>query len=175
MIQFELLLMRHAQAEEWAQGGDAERILTPPGRKTAATVGRALKMMGLDFQAAVVSPFRRARETAGLVMSELWFEEDWPTDTMLTPSAPPSETVSTLVAYASRLQGPAPRLFAVGHNPNITSTLGQFLWNDPRVYFNVAPADVAHLWVESGYEGTRAAVLGFYPARMLERLTGEDD
>lgn len=172
MSQFELLLMRHAEAEEWAAGGDAERVLTPHGRQSAAMMGRAMKAMGLDFQGAVISPFRRACETAGIVMSELWFEEDWPTDTLLTPGAPPDQTVTTLVAYAQALDGPSPRLFAVGHNPNITAVLGQLVWNDPRVYFNVAPADVAHLWVEAGAHGVRAAVLGFYPARMLARLAG---
>ena len=170
MSTFELLLMRHAQAEDHAAGGDAERALSPEGRATAAMMGQAMKAMGLDFGAAVVSPFRRARETAGLVMAELWFEADYPTDTMLTPSAPPAETIATLVAHARALGGQTPRLFAVGHNPNITATLGQLVAGDPGVYFNVAPGDLAHLWCDMTRSRLHAAVLGYYPARMLQHL-----
>lgn len=167
---FELLFMRHAQAEDRADGGDSERALTAEGRATAARMGRALKAMGLDFQGAVASPFRRARETAGLVMAEVWFEEEWPTDAMLTPSAPPSETINTLVAHARAIHGPTPRLLAVGHNPNITSVLGQLVVRDPGVHFSVAPGDLAHLWCETVGDDVRGAVLGFYPSKMLQRL-----
>lgn len=170
MASFELLLMRHAQAEDYAAGGDSERALTAQGRETAAMMGRALKAMGLNFDGAVVSPFRRACETAGLVMAELWFEEEWPTDATLTPGAPPDETIETLVAHAQNLSNSAPRLLAVGHNPSITATLGQLVVGDPGVYFSVAPGDVAHLWVDQTPAGARAAVLGFYPSKQLARL-----
>ena len=39
----ELLVMRHGEAEEWADGGDAQRPLTARGRTMAVRAGAMLQ------------------------------------------------------------------------------------------------------------------------------------
>ena len=173
---FELLLMRHGQAEDYGTHGDADRALTPHGEETARLVGETLARLGLDWNAAVSSPFRRAEQTLKLVLEANGLVgEAPPTDAMFVPGAAPTETIATLVAFArSCREGAAiPRVLAVGHNPNITATLGMLVVGDPGVHFSVATADVAHLWVDLAQQPPRAAVLGFYPSKALRELAGQ--
>ena len=163
-MSFELLLMRHGQAEDWATDGDSARQLTDFGQETARLVGDALRKMELAWTDVVASPFERAQQTATLVTGAAPAH----TDSMLTPGAPPEETIATLYAHGEALSGD--RLLAVGHNPNITTVLGQLVFGSYGVYFSVAPGDVAHLWIDGPQQNPRAAVLGYYPAKRLRLL-----
>ena len=58
-----LILMRHAQAEPSATGGDAARVLSTTGRHEADLMGRALAERGLKPDLALVSTAARTRQT----------------------------------------------------------------------------------------------------------------
>ena len=170
---FELLLMRHGLAEDYAEGGDAQRPLTPAGTEQVAHVGRALRRLDLAPDGALCSPLLRARQTLAAVLqgAECSLEAQ-PTEGHLIPSADPAATIVALAGYAAALSSPRtiPRLLAVGHNPSVTATLGQLVCDDPGVHFSVAPGDVAHLHIEPRPVGVRAFLLGFFPAAAIERL-----
>ncbi len=57
-----LWLLRHAEAADGTP--DAERPLTPRGMRDADTAGQALARLGVQLDACLTSPKRRARQTA---------------------------------------------------------------------------------------------------------------
>lgn len=170
---FELLLMRHGLAADYAEGGDAQRPLTPVGIEQVAGMGRALHRLDLAPDGALCSPLLRARQTLAAVLQGAQCSlEEHPTEGHLIPSSDPTATIAALVGYVAALSSPraVPRLLAVGHNPSVTATLGQLVCDDPGVHFSVAPGDVAHLHIEPRPVGVRAFVLGFFPAAAIVRL-----
>lgn len=67
-----LWLLRHADAADALDGqDDADRPLTDKGRRQSQAVGRALRRMGVAFDACVASPRLRALDTAKLVCEPL--------------------------------------------------------------------------------------------------------
>ena len=62
-------MLRHADAEDGSP--DAERPLSPKGRRQAEAAGRALAAMGVELDACVTSPKVRARDTAELACKAL--------------------------------------------------------------------------------------------------------
>jgi phosphohistidine phosphatase len=60
----DLILWRHAEAEDTAAGGDIERALTARGEKQAARVGAWLARHLPDDARVLCSPARRCQQTA---------------------------------------------------------------------------------------------------------------
>lgn len=168
MSSFELLFMRHGPAEDFSPKGDAERALTDAGRRRIGFVAEAMSIIGLDWDVVVCSHLQRARQTAALMQDDAKDAAEIPTLAALAPSAPPNATIEALLGLRNDTN--ADRILAVGHNPNVTVTLGQLITRDPGVYFSVAPGDIAHLWIDLSPRGANAALLGFYPARALVSL-----
>ena len=65
-----LLLLRHAKAVAHSPDGDFARELKPRGRSDATRLGRWLLARGHVPDVALLSPSRRTRETAELVLLE---------------------------------------------------------------------------------------------------------
>lgn len=164
--------MRHGEAEDYADGGDAMRRLTERGHVAATRAGRLLRRLDLCPGAVVCSPLLRARQTAHDVWSAAMGLDGFadglaePTDARFVPSASPRQTIAALVEHATA-NGNGP-LLAVGHNPSVTVTLGQLVCGDPGMHFGVSTGDLAHLHVSGS--PARAVLLGYYPATALERL-----
>ena len=66
-----LLLLRHAKAVAQSAGGDIARELSKRGRRDAVRLGEFLRAQNIQPDAALVSPSKRTRETAELVLREL--------------------------------------------------------------------------------------------------------
>lgn len=173
MSDFELLLIRHGVAEEWAPGGDSERSLTEDGKLQIEASSVGLTGLGLRIDVAISSPFLRARQTAEVHCARLGGAmETW---AGLTPSSPASATRDEIL-QRGKLLGPDQTMAVFGHNPNITSVISLLVAGHGAAMFNVRPGDVAHLLIPSsmpfvrGDHPPRAIVLGFYPCKYLERL-----
>ena len=67
----QLWLLRHGDAEDPGGGPDAARPLTEKGGRQARAAGRALAVLGVEFDAVYASPRKRALETAFLAAGEL--------------------------------------------------------------------------------------------------------
>lgn len=94
-----LVLVRHGEAEH-IYGGDAERALTNEGRHQAARTGKWLKNILADEGAVrlLASPYRRARETAGVIAGILGAE---PVEVAaITPDHDPRTALSAIAAAA---------------------------------------------------------------------------
>jgi phosphohistidine phosphatase len=70
--EMELYIMRHGIAEEAsASGTDRDRVLTEEGIAKTHDGGKALRKLGIEFDAILSSPFPRAWQTAQIVAGEL--------------------------------------------------------------------------------------------------------
>ena len=70
----QLWMLRHGEAVPHDSKPDAERELTPRGRRQSDTAGAALAALGEEFTACYTSPKVRARETAELACAHLNIE-----------------------------------------------------------------------------------------------------
>jgi phosphohistidine phosphatase len=70
----QLWLLRHGEAVPHDSKPDADRELTPRGRRQADAAGAALAALGEEFAACYTSPKVRARETAELACAHLNIE-----------------------------------------------------------------------------------------------------
>src|SRR3954462_463201 len=67
----QLWMLRHGEAVAHDSKPDAERELTPRGRRQAEAAGAALAALNEEFAACYTSPNVRARETAALACAHL--------------------------------------------------------------------------------------------------------
>lgn len=112
-----LIFLRHAEAEQRdpraATEEDAQRALTPRGRRRMERVARGLRRLEPDLTCVLTSPLVRARQTAQIVADAyggLAVEEC----AELAPGRSPA-------ALASWLAGrDGARLCAVGHEPDLS-------------------------------------------------------
>ncbi|MHB8519596.1 MAG: SixA phosphatase family protein [Limisphaerales bacterium] len=115
-----LYFLRHADALEG--GDDAARPLSPAGRQGARKIGRFLKRIGVEFDAAYSSPLVRARQTAEIVLAitnrpappKLKLD-----DALLNDATDFSRWLADLPV--------APQVLLVGHAPSLAERLGRLL------------------------------------------------
>ncbi len=107
----EIYLMQHGPAVPKEQ--DPEEGLSPEGQARIHASGRALRKMGVGFDAVLSSPKKRSKQTAAIVAEEVGFSSGKIVETTKVKAmTPPEETVQAL----SELQG-AERILIAGHLP----------------------------------------------------------
>jgi phosphohistidine phosphatase len=104
-----LWLLRHAQAADGVP--DDERPLTDAGRAQARAAGGALRRLGVELEACLCSPKRRAVETAQLACEPLGVEVN-------VEPALAGEPFD-----AQQLTAGLEEVMLVGHDPSFSMTL----------------------------------------------------
>jgi phosphohistidine phosphatase len=153
----EILLVRHGKAVEYAPGGDAERPLTEDGQRAVASVGVALKRLGLVPDAIWHSPYVRATETAHLLHGAMAASAPLKVDGALAPGSSPERTARTL------LDARVGRLLVVSHMPLLPALAIELV--GARVEFGTAT--VAHV-IALGPHGSTLA--GLWSADVLAHV-----
>jgi phosphohistidine phosphatase len=113
----QLWLLRHAEAEPHGARADAERRLTQRGEHQARAAGQALVRLGARFDAVLVSPKVRARDTAALA-SAAWSDEERDRAQLHPPLAAGFDARQALDALAD--VGTDGWLMVVGHEPDLS-------------------------------------------------------
>lgn len=160
----EIWLLRHAVAEDRAASGDdADRALTPEGRRRAQSVARSLGRLEPEIQRVLTSPYRRARETAEPAAQALGLGDALRETSALEPTADPESILEEL--RAEPLRG----ALLVGHQPHLGDLLGLLVARRAKMEFHLRKASLA--WVT--WDGREAGELrALIPAKVLERLAG---
>jgi phosphohistidine phosphatase len=115
----QLWLLRHGDAEAHGLRPDADRELTPRGRRQSITAGRALARLEVEFEAVYASPRVRALDTALLACAELGV--DVIVHEPLGGGFERSEAVDLLDGLS--VDG---RLLLVGHEPDFSQLVDDF-------------------------------------------------
>ncbi len=119
----QVYLLRHGIAEDEHPGiSDADRALTPEGRKRLRHVLNAASGAGLKMDLILSSPLKRAWQTAELARTVLKTEGDIVRSRALMPDVDPAEAWSEVRAHKS-----LEALLLVGHNPLFSYLASYFL------------------------------------------------
>ncbi|MCZ7618980.1 MAG: phosphohistidine phosphatase SixA [Myxococcota bacterium] len=142
----ELYVVRHGEAAPAAAGeADAGRSLTDRGRREVAGVGAGLRSLGVGIDRILVSPLRRAQETADIVAREL------AADTQAQP--PILETLgeldgrasaATMLAVLDRFE-PDASIAIIGHMPGLGDLVALATAEGDAPGVSLGTASVAHL------------------------------
>lgn len=113
----DLVLWRHAEAQEWTEGGDdMARRLTARGEKQAARMARWLDRQLPDSTRILVSPARRAEQTVAALGRKY----------KLAPELAPDASAAQLLEL---VQWPGGKgiVLVVGHQPTLGQTIAQLI------------------------------------------------
>jgi phosphohistidine phosphatase len=162
----QLHILRHAEAEDVSpSGSDEDRRLTDSGLKRIRLVARAIaKALEPRYDAILVSPLVRARETAQPVADACGFSRELRETETLLPHASPDAVLQELARLS------ATSALVVGHEPHVGRLFGRLVSGGGRLELPMKKAALAAL--ESDGDPTSASweLKLYLPARILERL-----
>lgn len=135
-----LYVMRHGTAEdESADGDDATRALTAPGRDRVRDVARMLASSGEAPRRIVSSPLVRALQTAEIVEAHAKVEQPVEINTSLSPRGPALSFVRDAAKQGKK------RLMVVGHEPDLSILVASLIGRPLHVSFGKAMVVSLHV------------------------------
>lgn len=145
-----LYIVRHGQAElsagQHIEEMDRQRALTTEGHREAQAAGQHLReALAGEIPFVVVSPYRRAQETAQEILPLLDLTWDAAiTIDSITPRNSAKEALAALQAYENKSI-----LVMIGHQPLISQLIAQLVWQKDEPSIAMGTAYVACLDVET--------------------------
>lgn len=119
----QIYLLRHGLAEEGKPGGrDADRALTPEGKKKLREVLRNARAAGVRPDLILTSPYRRAAQTADVAASALGYQREVVRTKVLQPASNPHDVWDEI-----RVHREVRELLLVGHEPLFGAVAGYLL------------------------------------------------
>jgi phosphohistidine phosphatase len=119
----QIYLLRHGIAEDERPGlADQDRALVPEGRKKLKEVLRLARQADTAVSLILSSPYRRARQTADMVVELLAAEAELLESSTLTPEGRPE-----LVWQEVRAHRTVDSMMLVSHEPLMSATAAYFL------------------------------------------------
>ena len=117
-----LYILRHGiatdpAAHEFAK--DADRPLTPEGKRKLRQVAAAMAALELSFDLILSSPYLRARQTADVIAEALKERKRLELSDSLTPGG----SMKKLVELLNHLQPSPESVLVVGHEPSLSSLI----------------------------------------------------
>ncbi len=113
----DLILWRHAEAEDWVEGcNDLERSLTPRGEKQAARMAAWLDRQLPEATRILCSPARRCEQTVLALGRKYKLRPE------LAPDGSPEQLLEAALWPASRVP-----VVVVGHQPTLGGAVAQLL------------------------------------------------
>ena len=160
-----LYVLRHAEAEDLSPSGlDADRALTDAGTKRMKTIGRAIAKMEPEFDAVLVSPLLRARQTAEPVVAACRFKGEPQVTESLLPGTDPKVLLEELAASDWK------SVLVVGHEPHMGRLVGRLVSGRRDVEVPMKKAALAIFEIHPHLGESRAELKAYLPPRLLERL-----
>lgn len=158
-------LLRHAEAEERSPtGADEGRRLTEAGERRMRLVARAIAGMEPGYDAILVSPLVRSRQTAEPVAKACGFGKKMTETPALAPHAEP-EAILHEVA-----RGGWHTVLLVGHQPHFGRLFGRLLTGRDELEVPMKKAALAVFECGGDPALDRSELRLYLPPRLLERL-----
>jgi phosphohistidine phosphatase len=153
----ELLLVRHATANEGEQGTkDHERTLSAKGYQDATRLGYYLNKQRQVVDLMLVSPAQRTRSTAEILTEQMHYDGYIEYSDELYQAS-----VRSVLSLINQQTEEINRLLIVGHNPTLTY-LAEYLTGEP--VSNMAPGGLFILQIPGPWTqvSQQTATLGTY-------------
>ena len=161
-----LYLVRHAIAEESSgTGRDADRALTEEGKERMQRAAEGLRAIGTRIDLILTSPYRRAAETADILVATLGGIECRHLDE-LGSGADPTMVLAALKPYRS-----IDAVALVGHQPDLGHIASQLMSGSPdRCPIGFKKGSVARFEVESPRSPLRGELVWLMTPKQLQAL-----
>ncbi len=121
-----LYILRHGIAVERGEPGfktDADRPLTPKGKRQLRQIAAAMKNLEVHFDLILSSPFRRARQTAEIVARGFGLKQRLAFSDELAPDGNPKVLIRQLNEWE-----PVPEnILLVGHEPYLSQLVASLI------------------------------------------------
>ena len=165
----ELFLLRHGRAVERGTPGfanDADRPLTPQGRRQLRKIAAAMRQMELSFDAILSSPFLRARQTAEIVAAELKLKKRLAFSDELQPGGNAKKLTQRLAALK-----PQPEtILLVGHEPDLSNLISWLVTGETGAGFALKKGGLAKLEIKKLRAGKCATLAWLLTPRLLKSI-----
>jgi len=139
----EIHILRHAIADPANPGeSDADRALTPDGKKRLRDVLKVAKSAGLAPSLILTSPYRRAVETAELAASQLGYQDELLRTNALLPGSSAEDIWEEI-----RIHKDAEELLLVGHEP-LLGQLAAYLLGAPDMLIDFKKGAIIRIDME---------------------------
>jgi phosphohistidine phosphatase len=139
----ELYLLRHGIAENGAPGRrDADRALTPEGKKKLRDVLKVAANAGLSPGRILTSPYRRAVETAEIAADLLGYTAELVRTEALTPDSSPRNVWQEIRIYRED-----PQLLLASHEPLLSQCVA-FLLSSPSLAVDMKKGGLVRIDLE---------------------------
>lgn len=160
-----LYFLRHGSAGEPQQDAreDERRALDPEGIQQCTLAGLALSAIGVDADAIVSSPLKRAVQSAQLIARETGYEGEVLRSEALRPDATYEQFVELLSGFPEE-----DSILLVGHNSKLAEFLGKLISAGGRASIHLKKGAIAKV-----QQGKKGAVLQWCITPKLLRASFE--
>jgi phosphohistidine phosphatase len=154
-------LLRHGVAEDDRPGiADADRTLTPDGRRKLRYVLKTVAEAKVKPSLILSSPLKRALQTAEIAKDVLTYEGEILRTRALEPGSSPEQAWEEIRAHRDETA-----LLLVGHNP-LFDGLAAFLLGAPHLHVDFKKGAIMRVDVESFSTHPRGALCWYLTAKL---------
>jgi phosphohistidine phosphatase len=140
----QLYLLRHGIAENGRPGGrDADRALTPEGKKKLRDVLRTAARAGVSPDYILTSPYLRAIETAEIATEVLHFKSDIVQSKALVPESSPEDLWQEVRVYRR-----AGQVLVSSHEPLLSRAVA-YLLSSPSLAVDMKKGGLVRIDLEA--------------------------
>ena len=168
-----LYLLRHGIAVDPSVpdfAKDAERPLTPKGKRRLRQIAEAMGTLKISFDVILSSPYLRAKQTAEIVAKELKRRKKLKFSDELTPNGNPK----SLIQQLNDLRPRPKNILLVGHEPYLSKFIALLTAGNTSMEIDLKKGSLCKLETESP-RYARCATLEFLLApRHLALMTGKN-
>jgi len=165
----ELHLLRHGIAvmrDDLDYERDAERPLTPKGKRQLRWIAAAMKNMGLRFDLIFSSPYVRARQTAEIVAKAIKGQKKLAFSDELIPSGNPQVLIQQLNAAHAK----ASVVLLVGHEPYLSHLISLLTTGRPDLAMDFKKGGLCKLEIEKLGHGRCATLAWLLTPRQMKLM-----
>ncbi|MDD5140199.1 MAG: phosphohistidine phosphatase SixA [Verrucomicrobiales bacterium] len=167
-----LYLLRHGIAVDPSKPGfakDAERPLTPKGRRRLLQIAKAMAALKISFDVILSSPYVRARQTAEIVAKSLKRRKQLKFTEELTPGGNPK----SLIQQLNELRPRPKNILLVGHEPYLSRFIALLTAGNTSMEIDLKKGSLCKLETESLRYARCAALVCLLAPRHMALMTGK--
>jgi phosphohistidine phosphatase len=167
-----LYLLRHGIAVDPSEPGiteDAQRPLTPKGRRRLLQVAGAMTVMKISFDVILASPYVRAAQTAEIVAKSLKQRKQLKFTDDLMPGGNPK----LLLQLINDLRPRPENILLVGHEPYLSRLIALLTAGNTNMEIDLKKGGLCKLETEPLRYGRCATLASLFAPRHLALMLGK--
>jgi phosphohistidine phosphatase len=167
-----LYLLRHGIAVDPSVAGfakDAERPLTPKGKRRLRQIAGAMGVLKISFDVILSSPYVRAKQTAEIVAKSLKRLKQLKISDELTPGGNPK----LLIQQLNELRPRPKNILLVGHEPYLSKLIALLTTGNTNMEIDLKKGSLCKLEAETLRYGRCAMLVYLLAPRHLVLMTGK--